>query len=91
MVAIPDIRDSNPYQAELGAALEEQGVAVSTVDGRGLLLPITRAVVGAGRPSVVHLHFVTPYMAVEDDRLEAVRLAAVCSGSTAAASPWGAG
>jgi glycosyltransferase involved in cell wall biosynthesis len=72
---MPDYRESNPYQAELSAALDREGVDVTTRSGRGLLAPVTRTVLAAGRPPVLHLHFVAPYMVVGDDRLESLGLA----------------
>lgn len=75
VLALPDYRGSNPYQTELEAALREQGVDIRTDSCRGLALPITRALLAAGRPPVLHLHFVTPYMYARNDRLRALGLA----------------
>jgi glycosyltransferase involved in cell wall biosynthesis len=75
VLAVPDYRGSNPYQAELAAGLEREGVAVETSSGDGLLFPVTRTLVAAGTPPVLHVHFLAPYMVVGDDRLERLGLA----------------
>jgi glycosyltransferase involved in cell wall biosynthesis len=76
---VPDFRESNPYQRDLEAALADHGVAVEARGGRGVVLPVTRTVLAAGRPSVLHLHFLTPYMSVTDDRLARLGLARAVS------------
>lgn len=79
VLALPDYRESNPYQAELADGLERHGVDVRTVDGRGVVLPVTRAVLAAGRPPVLHLHFLAPFMVVENDRYESLGVAGMLS------------
>ncbi|AUV82735.1 group 1 glycosyl transferase [Salinigranum rubrum] len=79
VLAMPDYRESNPYQAALATALEGEGVDIRTVDGRGLVAPVTRAVLAAGRPSVLHIHFLAPYMVVENERAESLGLAELLS------------
>lgn len=75
VLALPDYRGSNPYQAELEAALRERDVDVRTASCPGLVLPITRAVLDAGNPPVLHLHFVGQQMNVVNGRIHALGLA----------------
>lgn len=79
VLALPDYRESNPYQAALAEALERRGVDVRTVDGRGDALPISQAVFAAGRPPILHLHFLAPFMIVEHDRYERLGVAGALS------------
>ena len=61
VVMLPDVSDSNPYQARLAEALERRDV---TVSGEPVLdvLPLSRAWLRSGRPDVVHLHWVDTFV-----------------------------
>lgn len=58
---LPDYTESNPYQRLLADALEAHDVSVDAATGGGLL-PVLRAYVTGGRPAVVHLHWLHPYL-----------------------------
>lgn len=59
---LPDwSRGGNPYQRELGVALEKQGVTVIMGNGTNRL-PILGAVRIHGKPNVLHLHWTHPYL-----------------------------
>jgi glycosyltransferase involved in cell wall biosynthesis len=58
---LPDWYKENPYQRELAAALEKQGVTV--IMGRGIdRLPILGAIRVHGKPDVLHFHWTHPYL-----------------------------
>ncbi|WP_418285027.1 glycosyltransferase [Halorubrum sp. DTA46] len=52
----PDYTDSNPYQSELIAALDDREVDVTPVDSNGAL-PLLSAVRANGVPDVFHIHW----------------------------------
>ena len=75
---LPDYTPTNPYQERLAAALRERGVTVRVTDGGGRGLPILRAVLGNGRPDVVHVHFLHQFLTPSGTRVP--RAVAVCLG-----------
>ena len=59
----PDYRHDNPYQALLAEALEELGATVSFPRGYRRILPLRRMLgQDGGRPDVLHLHWLAPYL-----------------------------
>jgi glycosyltransferase involved in cell wall biosynthesis len=58
----PDYRKDNPYQQLLANALAKLGVEVSFPQGYRRGLPFSRALTGAYRVDVLHLHWLTPYL-----------------------------
>lgn len=58
----PDYRRDNPYQALLAAELEALGATVSFPRGYRRVLPLRRMLGQAGRPDVLHLHWLAPYL-----------------------------
>lgn len=58
---LPDYGDANPYQPQLARALGNHGVSVSMASGTGPF-PLLAAFVAHGRPPVVHLHWLHPYV-----------------------------
>lgn len=58
---LPDYTEANPYQRDLGSALESEGVSVTVADGGGPS-PVASAARAAGWPDVVHLHWLHPYL-----------------------------
>lgn len=61
VLLLPDYRDSNPYQVQLRRALSERGLSVSIGTGSGWF-PLLDAYRSNGRPAVVHLHWLHPYI-----------------------------
>lgn len=58
---LPDYADANPYQQQLAGALERHGIPVSMASGTGPF-PLLAAFVARGRPPVIHLHWLHPYV-----------------------------
>lgn len=58
---LPDYGDSNPYQLQLGRALADRGYTVSMASGSGWF-PLLGAYRSRGKPAVVHLHWLHPYI-----------------------------
>jgi beta-1,4-mannosyltransferase len=58
----PDYRTDNPYQQLLADALNKTGVEISFPQGYRRGLPFSRALAGAHRVDVLHLHWLTPYL-----------------------------
>ncbi|MFC4542236.1 glycosyltransferase family 4 protein [Halosolutus amylolyticus] len=70
--------DTNPYQANLAAALERNGVSVTLTTGYPA--EAVRTLFSEGVPDVLHLHWISPYL-VGDSRVTSVLKAAVfCTG-----------
>jgi len=61
-IFVPDYSDGNPYQRELAAALERQGVSVEMAISGVSNLPFTQAVRESGVPDVLHIHWVYPFL-----------------------------
>lgn len=57
----PDYRDSNPYQSELIAALENRGVEVTATPG-GWAFPLLAGVRRHGVPDVFHIHWLDRFV-----------------------------
>ncbi|WP_123620103.1 glycosyltransferase [Halorubrum sp. CSM-61] len=57
----PDYRDSNPYQSELIAALENRGVDVAATAG-GWAFPLLAGVRRHGVPDVFHIHWLDRFV-----------------------------
>jgi beta-1,4-mannosyltransferase len=62
---LPDWSQNNPYQRELAAALERQGVTVRISNGIGRL-PVLGAIRTHGRPHVLHLHWTHTFLLGKD-------------------------
>lgn len=61
---LPDYMRANAYQRELARALRAAGTTVvAEPTGRRKILPVLRAVRRLGRPDLIHLHWVDPYIA----------------------------
>lgn len=79
-VAVPDYSRDNPYQRLLADALAAEGVRVTGGrTGRRQPAPILLAWLRAGRPPVLHLHWVHEYLkgrGAGPSRLSRIRLAA---------------
>lgn len=58
---LPDYGNSNPYQRQLGRALANRGHSVSIASGSGWF-PLLAAYRSHGKPAVVHLHWLHPYI-----------------------------
>lgn len=58
----PDYRKDNPYQQLLADALDELGVEVVFTRGYRRALPFSRALAAEPEISVLHLHWLTPYL-----------------------------
>jgi len=58
----PDYRNDNPYQQLLANALVKLDVEVFFPQGYRRGLPFSRALDGAHRADVLHLHWLTPYL-----------------------------
>jgi glycosyltransferase involved in cell wall biosynthesis len=58
---LPDYGDANPYQPLLARALTDRGFTVSVASGGGVF-PVLGAYYRHRRPSVVHLHWLHPYL-----------------------------
>ena len=61
VLMIPDYSERNPYQSQLGDALDRAGVAVSMGDVSGLA-PVLREWYHNGRPDVVHIHWIHTFI-----------------------------
>lgn len=61
---LPDYTRRNPYQRELRRSLERRGVAVGMAPAHPWF-PILRGWARHGRPDVVHLHWITPFIATD--------------------------
>lgn len=61
VVFLPDFSDTNPYQTNLADAVASQGEAVG-FGARYRFLPILRSVVSHRPVSVVHFHWLAPYI-----------------------------
>lgn len=70
VLLLPDQTKENPYQANLADALDEE-VALG---GGSVFLPILRAVRSADDVSVLHFHWLSPYIAASTRRRTAVRV-----------------
>ena len=57
----PDFRESNPYQSELIAALEDRGVEVTATEG-GWAFPLLAGVRRHGVPDVFHIHWLDRFV-----------------------------
>lgn len=55
---LPDYTGSNPYQKNLAAALDEEVI----IGGRGEVLPLLRTIRSREDVSVIHLHWLHPYI-----------------------------
>ncbi|MFW6152750.1 MAG: glycosyltransferase [Halobacteriota archaeon] len=64
VLMLPDYTRRNPYQRELRAGLEREGVGVAVAPVHPWF-PVVRGWVRHGRPDVVHLHWITPYIDTE--------------------------
>lgn len=58
---MPDYGEANPYQPLLAGALHDRGFHVTMASGSGPL-PVLGAFWRQGRPDVVHLHWLHPYL-----------------------------
>lgn len=61
VVFVPDFSDANPYQSNLAAELEASGESV-VMGKRGGVFPIIRSCRENGDVSVVHVHWLDPYL-----------------------------
>lgn len=64
VVMLPDYTRRNPYQRELRRSLEQRGVDVGMAAAHPWF-PVLRGWVRHGRPDVVHLHWITPFIATD--------------------------
>jgi beta-1,4-mannosyltransferase len=65
VLMMPDYRSENPYQRLLAQALEKINIGVQFPDGYRRIFPILRTV-RAGSPTVLHLHWLEPYLKGEN-------------------------
>lgn len=63
-VMLPDYTAKNPYQVELLAALDRQGIDVSVAPVTWRF-PILRGWLRDGRADVIHLHWITPFIGTD--------------------------
>lgn len=61
VLVMPDYGDANPYQHQLQDALTNHGVSVVSGDGTGMF-PVFGAYLENGRPPILHLHWLHPYL-----------------------------
>lgn len=61
VIHFPDYTDRNPYQRKLIESLHRHGI-VATVAPVSWNFPIIRGWISDGRPGVVHLHWITPFI-----------------------------
>jgi glycosyltransferase involved in cell wall biosynthesis len=74
---LPDYREANAYQRALADGLLAQGVEVRADPTRARrVLPLAEALRAHGRPDVIHVHWVEPYIASGDSlsRVKAARM-----------------
>lgn len=57
----PDYSESNPYQAELIAALQDDDIEVACVHAHPWM-PLLRGWIATGRPDRLHIHWITPFI-----------------------------
>lgn len=64
----------NPYQQELAEALEKRGVQVIKERRVNRRLPLLRSIRAFGKPNVIHLHWIHPFL-IGSDRQESLQKA----------------
>lgn len=62
VVILPDWRAGNPYQQLLADALADFGVEVLFPKGYRRILPLSRELLPAPRPDLLHLHWPSPFL-----------------------------
>lgn len=71
VLMVPDYSDRNPYQSQLGSALDRESVTVSMGDISGFL-PILREWYRNDRPDVIHVHWVHTFISTDRATLSAL-------------------